>query len=89
VAGVLEAEGLARFARNPAHRSSPLLELTPDGEALVAKINAAQIGWANRVARGLDRRCLAETTRTLQELSERLDRDRAAGRATTRSAERS
>ena len=77
VAGVLEAEGLARFVRNPAHRSSPLLELTPDGEALVAKINAAQIGWANRVARGLDRRRLAETTRTLQELSERLDR--AAG----------
>jgi len=89
VAGVLEAEGLARFARNPAHRSSPLLELTPDGEALVAKINAAQIGWANRVARGLDRRRLAETTRTLQELSEQLDRGRAVSPATTRPAERS
>jgi len=76
VANQLVAEGLAAFVSNPAHRGSPVVKLTPRGVATVTRINAAQVGWVNQVARGLDQRRLSAAARTLGEVSTVLDRER-------------
>lgn len=47
LADVLESEGLARYADNPAHQRAKLLALTPRGRAALTAIQARQSVWAN------------------------------------------
>ncbi len=47
LADLLEADGLARYEDNPAHRRAKLLLLTPEGERVLATIKARQTVWAN------------------------------------------
>jgi DNA-binding MarR family transcriptional regulator len=47
LADLLEADGLARYQDNPAHRRAKLLLLTPEGERVLAAIKARQTVWAN------------------------------------------
>ncbi len=54
VADLLVADGLARYAPNPAHRRAKLLELRPAGLDALRTIQAGQAEWARKTARGLD-----------------------------------
>jgi DNA-binding MarR family transcriptional regulator len=74
IANLLVADGLATFVPNPAHRGSPIVQLTARGVATVTKVNAAQASWVNRVARRLDGRRLAAAASTLEEVVTLLDR---------------
>jgi DNA-binding MarR family transcriptional regulator len=47
IADLLEAEGLARYEDNPAHRRAKLLALTPEGTSALASIKARQAVWAD------------------------------------------
>jgi DNA-binding MarR family transcriptional regulator len=54
IANQLVEDGLAEFAANPHHRSSPVLKLTPEGTAVDDAICEAHARWSNGVARQLD-----------------------------------
>jgi DNA-binding MarR family transcriptional regulator len=47
LADLIEADGLARYADNPAHLRAKLLVLTPRGRKVLAAIQARQAVWAN------------------------------------------
>jgi DNA-binding MarR family transcriptional regulator len=49
IADLLEAEGLARYEGNPAHRRAKLLVLTPSGRETLDAIRARQAVWANAI----------------------------------------
>jgi DNA-binding MarR family transcriptional regulator len=74
IAYVLEAEGLADYQENPAHRRAKLLRLLPKGRAVLRAIQAAQQPWADRlgaqVGEGELRRAAAILERLLQALAE-------------------
>lgn len=76
VAHALVRERLAEFAVNPEHRRSPILRLTSRGEALLARMNAAQAVWSNRLADGLRLPDLDATVRTMRIVTERLRKTR-------------
>jgi DNA-binding MarR family transcriptional regulator len=52
IADLLEAEGLARYEENPAHRRARLLVLTPRGRDTLNAIRAKQTVWANALGEG-------------------------------------
>lgn len=72
----LLGEGLAEAGENPDHRRSPLIRMTEVGSRKYAAIQKRQAVWVNQLAAGLKRSELVTTARVLQELSNRLDRDR-------------
>jgi DNA-binding MarR family transcriptional regulator len=72
----LLGEGFAEAGENPDHRRSPLIRMTEVGSRKYAAIQKRQAVWINQLAAGLKRSELATTARVLQELSNRLDRDR-------------
>jgi DNA-binding MarR family transcriptional regulator len=47
VADLLEQDGLVTYEENPAHRRAKLVCLTPSGRTALARIQAAQLEWAN------------------------------------------
>lgn len=53
VADDLVDEGSVRFVENPAHRRSPLLELTRSGRSALARIETAASAWRASAAAGL------------------------------------
>ena len=48
VADVLADDGLVAYEDNPRHRRAKLARLTPEGNRLLARIDAGQRAWANR-----------------------------------------
>ena len=72
----LLGEGLVEAGENPDHRRSPLIRMTEVGSRKYAAIQKRQAAWINELAAGLKRSELATAARVLQELSNRLDRDR-------------
>jgi DNA-binding MarR family transcriptional regulator len=52
IADLLEAEGLARYDDNPAHRRAKLLVLTSKGRETLDAIRAKQTVWANALGEG-------------------------------------
>jgi DNA-binding MarR family transcriptional regulator len=74
IADVLEAEGLADYQENPAHRRAMLLRLLPKGRAVLRAIQAAQQPWADRlgaqIGEGELRRAATILERLLQALAE-------------------
>lgn len=72
VAHVLVRDRLAEFDPNPEHRRSPILRLTAKGEALLARINAAQAAWSNTLAEGLRLTDLDAAVQTLRIVTRRL-----------------
>lgn len=72
VAHVLVRDRLAEFAPNPEHRRSPIVRLTPRGEALLARMNAAQAVWSNTLAEGLRLTDLDAAVQTLRTVTTRL-----------------
>jgi DNA-binding MarR family transcriptional regulator len=47
IADLLERDGLVAYEENPAHRRAQLVRLTPNGDAALRRIRAAQRDWAN------------------------------------------
>ena len=74
VADLLEGAGLIRFVDNPRHRRAMLAELTGEGRAALAAIQAAQRPWANRVGAAVGERELRRATETLDRLIDALGR---------------
>jgi DNA-binding MarR family transcriptional regulator len=72
IADLLEADGLVRYVDNPRHRRARLAELTGEGRATLAAIQAAQRPWANRVGGAVGERDLRRAAETLDALIEAL-----------------
>jgi DNA-binding MarR family transcriptional regulator len=72
IADLLEADGLVRYVDNPRHRRARLAELTGEGRATLAAIQAAQRPWANRVGGVVGERDLRRAAETLDALIEAL-----------------
>lgn len=70
VADALVGVGLARWAPNPRHRRSRLLEVSPQGAALVLEMDRVDDRVLNAVGARLPRAELAVTVRTLRALRE-------------------
>jgi DNA-binding MarR family transcriptional regulator len=54
IADLIEAEGLARYEENPAHRRAKLLVLTPEGRKVLAAIRLRQAEWADALGARFD-----------------------------------
>lgn len=50
VADILVKEGFAEYMQNPRHRRSQLLTLTPKGQTVLERIQAAQQTWMNSLS---------------------------------------
>ncbi len=69
----LEAEGLAAFKANPAHRRAHLVTLTRSGRSAYAAAERRQVSWVNAVAERLDRKDLGAAQRILISIRSRLE----------------
>jgi DNA-binding MarR family transcriptional regulator len=58
---------------NADHRRSPLVGLTKQGTAKYEALDAEQVAWINRLARGIARSDIETAVRVLDELSRRLE----------------
>lgn len=72
VADDLATDGLVRYAPNPHHQRSALLELTPRGAEKLAAINAAAHRWHSTIAVDLDRPALERTRDVLRQVRQRI-----------------
>ena len=70
VADVLASEGLVRFADNPAHRRSPLVELTRSGRTTLGHITESSHAWRAHLAAHFSAAELEDTRATLRKLLE-------------------
>lgn len=72
VADAMVRDGLAEFVDNPDHRRSPILRLTVRGQQILARINAAQTGWSNKVAEEFALEDLRRAVRTIEAVTNHL-----------------
>ncbi|MGH2581004.1 MAG: hypothetical protein ACRDGP_09200 [Actinomycetota bacterium] len=70
-------DGLVAIVPNADHRRSSLVDLTGAGRSTYEAIDRRQAAWINRLSRGIGRADLETTSRVLDELSRRLEHDRA------------
>jgi DNA-binding MarR family transcriptional regulator len=76
----LVREGLLELGSNQDHRRSALVFLTERGLASYRAVDAGQVAWVNRLARGVKRSDVETAVRVLDYLSSRLEEDREGGR---------
>ncbi len=72
----LVRDGLLQLAPNADHRRSALVRLTKRGVSTYERIDARQVAWVNRLARGIARWEIDTAVRVLEEFSRRLEDDR-------------
>jgi len=72
----LVRDGLLELAPNADHRRSALVRLTKRGITTYEAIDARQVAWVNRLARGIARSEIDTAVRVLEEISRRLEDDR-------------
>ena len=72
----LVRDGLLELAPNADHRRSALVRLTKRGVTTYEAIDARQVAWVNRLARGIARSEIDTAVRVLEEISRRLEDDR-------------
>jgi DNA-binding MarR family transcriptional regulator len=72
----LVRDGLLELAPNEDHRRSALVRLTKRGVTTYEAIDARQVAWVNRLARGIARSEIDTAVRVLEEISRRLEDDR-------------
>ena len=72
----LVRDGLLELAPNADHRRSALVRLTKPGITTYEAIDARQVAWVNRLARGIARSEIDTAVRVLKEISRRLEDDR-------------
>lgn len=75
----LVREGLLELGSNRDHRRSALVGLTERGLASYRAVDAEQVAWVNRLARGIKRSDAETAVRVLDHLSSRLEEDREGG----------
>jgi DNA-binding MarR family transcriptional regulator len=75
----LVREGLLELGSNRDHRRSALVGLTERGLASYRAVDARQVAWVNRLARGIKRSDAETAVRVLDHLSHRLEEDREGG----------
>src|SRR5512144_1711073 len=68
IADLLEADGLIRYVDNPRHRRARLAELTGEGKTTLARIQAAQRPWADRIGGAVGEADLRRAAATLDRL---------------------
>lgn len=66
-------DGLLELVANPHHRRSPLVVLTPRGQAIYDKADCLQGPWADSLAKGLTLRDLDTANRIIATIRERLE----------------
>jgi DNA-binding MarR family transcriptional regulator len=76
----LVRDGLLELAPNADHRRSALVRLTKRGITTYEAIDARQVTWVNRLARGIARSEIDTAVRVLEEISRRLEDDRGTSR---------
>lgn len=76
----LVREGLLELGSNQDHRRSALVGLTEQGLASYRAVDARQVAWVNRLARGVKRSDVETAVRVLDHLSGRLEEDREGGK---------
>ena len=69
----LVRDGLLELAPNADHRRSALVRLTRRGITTYEAIDARQVAWVNRLARGIARSEIDTAVRVLEEISRRLE----------------
>jgi len=72
----LVRDGFLELGPNADHRRSPLVGLTKQGSVKYEALDARQVTWINRLARGIARSDIETAMRVLDELSRRLEDDR-------------
>ncbi len=65
VADALEGTGLVSYEDNPRHRRARLAGLTPEGRAVLERIQAAQRPWADELGGAVGERDLQRVNATL------------------------
>lgn len=73
LANEMAREGLVRFAPNPHHERAKLVLLTEAGTRAVAEAGARQGPWVNTLAKGLSAAEIADASRVLRALRDRLE----------------
>ena len=68
-------DGLVRAIPNPAHRQSPLIELTARGRRLVARIHAIEERGRGRVAEGVSAASITRAVAVLRVVTLDIDRE--------------
>ena len=76
----LVRDGFLELGPNADHRRSPVVGLTQKGTAKYEALDARQVVWINRLARGIARSDIETAARVLDELSRRLEDGRTEGR---------
>jgi DNA-binding MarR family transcriptional regulator len=69
----LVRDGFLELGPNADHRRSPIVGLTKQGSAKYEALDARQVAWSNRLARGIARSDIETAVRVLDELSRRLE----------------
>ena len=69
----LVRDGFLELGPNADHRRSPIVGLTKQGSAKYVALDARQVAWINRLARGIARSDIETAVRVLDELSRRLE----------------
>jgi DNA-binding MarR family transcriptional regulator len=69
----LVRDGFLELGPNADHRRSPIVGLTNQGSAKYEALDARQVAWINRLARGIARSDIETAVRVLDELSRRLE----------------
>lgn len=70
----LAADGLVEFVRNPRHRRSPLVRLTPAGDRVIRELLAEQDATARRIAPKMELRELRNAIALLRQFGELVER---------------
>lgn len=73
LADLVEADGLARYEDNPAHRRAKLLTLTPAGEKILADIQARQAVWADALGARIGEADLLHARQVVERVLEALE----------------
>ena len=71
-ADALERDGLVAFEENPRHRRAKLVRMTPRGEQVLRKIQAAQQVWADELGAQFGERELRHATELLERVRKAL-----------------
>jgi DNA-binding MarR family transcriptional regulator len=72
----LVRDGFLELGPNEDHRRSPLVGVTKQGSAKYEAIDARQVAWINRLARGIARSDIETAVRVLDQLCRRIEDDR-------------
>ncbi|MCR9200199.1 MAG: MarR family transcriptional regulator [Planctomycetaceae bacterium] len=69
-------DGLVEFTANPDHKTSPLVQLTPEGQSAYARVMRLQVEWSNKLAQEFKTKDLQVAVQVLQLFVDALENDK-------------